>query len=88
MEIGSPLDVTGSASVFEAVVSLRLVTGDGRTLAESHTNASIGAPGWGDFSASLRFTSPGSSEGFLEAYWVSPKDGSELDIVRVPIKFK
>jgi len=86
-KISSPLNVTGSAMVFEATVSLRLVTGDGRKLAESHTNASIGAPGRGDFSTNLSFTSPGSGDGFLEVFWNSPKDGSELDKVRVPIKF-
>ena len=86
-KVSSPLDVTGSAMVFEAAVSLRLVTGDGRKLAEEHTNASIGAPGRGDFSARLNFTSPGSGDGFLEVFWNSPKDGSELDKVRVPVKF-
>ena len=40
-----------------------------------------------DFSASLNFDSPGSGDGFLEAYWSSPRDGSELDKVRVPVKF-
>jgi hypothetical protein len=87
MRISSPLKVTGSASVFEAVVSLRLVAGDGRTLADAHTNASIGAPGWGDFSTSLSFISPGRGGGWLDAYWVSPKDGSELGKVRIPIEF-
>lgn len=86
-KVSSPLNVTGSAMVFEATVSLRLVTGDGRKLAEGHTNASIGAPGRGDFSAKLSFTSPGSGDGFLEVFWNSPKNGSELDKVRVPVKF-
>lgn len=86
-EVGSPLGVTGSAMVWEATVSLRLVTGDGRKLAEDFTTASIGAPERGDFSASLTFESPGSGDGFLEVYWSSPKDGSELEMARVPVKF-
>lgn len=86
-KVSSPLNVTGSAMVFEATVSLRLVTGDGRKLVEAHTNASAGAPGRGDFSTNLSFTLPGSGDGFLEVFWNSPKDGSELDKVRVPIKF-
>lgn len=86
-KVGSPLNVTGSAMVWEATVSLRLVTADGRKLAEGFTTASIGAPGRGDFSTSLNFESPGSGEGFLEAYWESPRDGSDQGKVRVPVKF-
>lgn len=86
-KVGSPLKVTGSAMVFEAVVSLRLVVSDGCKLAEAHVNASAGAPGRGDFSAILTFAPPDSGTGFLEAYWVSPKDGSELDKVLVPVNF-
>jgi len=86
-KISSPLKVTGSAMVFEAVVNLRLVTADGHVLAESHVMASAGAPGRGDYTASLSFAPPAQGNGFLETFWISPKDGSELDKTRVPVEF-
>jgi len=86
-QVTSPLTVRGSARVFEATVSLRLVTGDGRKLAESCANATAGAPQRGDFVSTLSFTPPASGNGFLEVFWVSPQDGSELNTVRVPVQF-
>jgi hypothetical protein len=53
----------------------------------TNTRTSIGAPDWGGFSTSLSFTSPGSGDGFLEVYWVSPKDGSDMDTIRIPVNF-
>jgi hypothetical protein len=73
--------------VFEAVVNLRLVTADGHVLVESHVMASAGAPGRGDYTASLSFAPPAQGNGFLETFWISPKDGSELDKTRVPVEF-
>lgn len=85
--VTSPLEVRGSAQVFEGTVNLRLVTEDGRRLAETFTTATAGAPGRGDFQARLVFTPPPRGKGYLEVFWLSPKDGSELDKVRVPVRF-
>lgn len=85
--IHSPLTVRGSARVFEATVNLRLVTQGGQKLVETFTTATEGAPGRGDFEAELQFTKPSESRGYLEVFWYSPKDGSELDKVRVPVRF-
>lgn len=85
--VQSPLTVRGTAMVFEATVSLRLLTSDGKKLVQSYVNATAGAPARGDFEAVLSFTPPASGSGYLEVYWNSPKDGAELDTVRVPVKF-
>lgn len=87
-QVTSPVTVRGDACVFEATVSIRVVTEDGTKLAETHTNAAEGAPGRGPFSASVKFTPPPSgTRGFVEVYWASPKDGSEQDLVRIPVVF-
>jgi len=88
-EVSSPLTVRGSAMVFEAVVSMRIVTKDGQKIAQANTMAAGGAPLRGDFNTGMSFKAPASvKEGYLEVYWASPKDGSDLDLVKIPIKFK
>ncbi|KUK53801.1 MAG: Spore germination protein-like Gmad2 [Desulfotomaculum sp. 46_296] len=88
-EVSSPLTVRGSAMVFEAVVSMRVITKDGQKIAQTNTMAAGGAPLRGDFNTSISFKAPASAkEGYLEVYWASPQDGRDLDLVRIPIKFK
>jgi len=86
-QVTSPLTVRGSAQVFEATVNLRLVDEEGRKLAESYATATVGAPQRGDFVSTLNFTPPASGNGYVEVFWASPRDGSELDLVRVPVQF-
>lgn len=84
---GVPLLVKGSARVFEAAVSARLLDENGNLLAEGHTMATAGAPDRGDFEMSLKFDPPSSGRGVLEVYWASPKDGSDLDKVSIPLQW-
>lgn len=86
-QVSSPLTVRGNARVFEATVNLRLTTEDGQKLAESCGQATAGAPQRGDFGSTLNFTPPATGNGYLEVFWASPKDGSELDTVRIPVQF-
>ena len=87
-KVSSPLKVTGTARVFEATVNLRVLDKDGNKLAETHTMATAGAPERGTFETDIEFPKPSTDKGYVEALWYSPKDGSELDKVRVPVRFK
>lgn len=88
-EVTSPLRVTGRARVFEAVVQIRLKDAQGQELAKKTAQARYGAPEWGDFSAELSFTPPATAqEGRLEVFSLSPRDGSEINLVTVPVKLK
>ncbi|MGQ9556866.1 MAG: Gmad2 immunoglobulin-like domain-containing protein [Desulfurispora sp.] len=81
-----PLLVKGSAMVFEGTVSARLKNEQGQEIALGHTTATQGAPGRGDFELRLTYPQPPSgSKGTLEVFWASPKDGSELDKVTIPL---
>ena len=86
-KVGSPLEVTGSARVFEAAVNIRLVDSTGKMIAEGFATASEGAPGRGDFKYSLDFNAASPGKGELEVFWTSPKDGKELDKVSVPVNW-
>ena len=87
-KITSPVKVTGTARVFEATVNLRVLDQQGHELAETFTTATAGAPERGTFEATIDFPKPSSAQGYVEVFWYSPKDGSELDKVRVPVRFK
>ena len=81
----SPLSVAGSASVFEANVSLRLEA-DGETLAEGFATAAEGAPGRGAFEALLEFDVDEPTDGTLVAFETSAADASETNVVRFPVR--
>ena len=87
IEVSSPLTVQGSARVYEATVNLRLVDRDEAVLVDTFTTATAGGPARGEFETVLEFPAPSTGEGRLEVFWISPKDGSEQDKVRIPIKF-
>lgn len=86
-KVASPVEVTGSARVFEATVNIRLVDDSGIIIAEGFATASEGAPGRGDFKHSLAFSAASPGKGALEVFWTSPKDGGILDKVSVPVNW-
>jgi len=79
--------LAGLANVFEGTVNFRLLTAAGDVLIpESYTTAAMGD--WGPFREELRYDLPAGvaeTEGVLEVYWISPMDGSRLDLITVPL---
>jgi len=84
-KIASPLQISGSARVFEAAVNARILDNAGKELARGYATASEGAPGRGDFVFTLPFTPTTAGSGKVEVFWASPKDGKELDMVVIPV---
>lgn len=85
--ITSPVKISGNARIFEAMVSFRLKDKNGNILAQGSTMAAAGAPDRGDFEGKLNFSPPTAEEGQLEVFEVSMKDGSDLNMVIIPVKF-
>lgn len=85
--ITSPLEVRGSARVFEAALCVRIVDQQGAVLAQGCTTATAGAPERGEFKISLPFTPAGPGKGRVEAYSTSPKDGSVINLYQVPVSW-
>lgn len=83
--VTSPITVTGTADVFEATVNVRLLDAAGRQIAAAFTTASCGSGCRGDFRIRLPYRSGGGRAATLEAYQVSPRDGSRRDVVAVPV---
>ncbi|HKC92325.1 MAG TPA: Gmad2 immunoglobulin-like domain-containing protein [Candidatus Limnocylindria bacterium] len=78
--------LTGAARVFEANVTWRVRDSAGRIVSTSHFLASLGNSAvWGTFDSG--FSVPAGVHGnvTLEVYEVSPKDGSDQGLVRIPL---
>lgn len=81
--VSSPVRVSGTASVFEATLHVRLVGPGGEEIRDEVVTASEGAPGRGTFSVEIPFSASGP--GTVEAYTLSAADGSEQHGVQVPV---
>lgn len=84
-ELTSPISVSGTANVFEATVSLRLVTANGDVLAEDFTTATCGTGCVGDFETTLEFDIEGDVAAYLEVFESSAENGEPIHMVRIPL---
>jgi hypothetical protein len=87
--VGIPLVGSGEARVFENAYQYRLRDSDGSILGEGFDTANAPDVGkFGPFSFSLFYPAPKGATGMLEVFTSSAKDGSEIDMVRVPVVFE
>ena len=86
--ITSPVTVAGEARTFEANVQIRIRDGNAVELAHTFTTAKMPDIGvFGPFSASVRYPEPSTLQGFVEVFESSAKDGSEINMIRIPVVF-
>ncbi|MBI4098109.1 MAG: Gmad2 immunoglobulin-like domain-containing protein [Candidatus Levybacteria bacterium] len=86
--VKSGFAVKGNARVFENVVSIRLTDSEGYMLIQTSAYANALDVGkFGPFEKMLSFQTS-ATEGTLEVYQSSAKDGSEIDKVTIPLLFK
>jgi hypothetical protein len=82
---GRGLTLRGAARVFEAAVSWRFRDASGREAARGSTTATIGTSAvWGTFETAVEIPA-GTGPGDLEVFWVSPRDGTEQDVVSIAL---
>lgn len=87
--LASPFAVSGEARVFENIVSVRVTNTNGDMLIEETAYArSPDAGEWGPFTINLTYQFKNTRAGFVEVYHASAKDGSEEDLIRIPVKFE
>ncbi|MBI1961692.1 MAG: hypothetical protein HYS45_03250 [Parcubacteria group bacterium] len=86
--VASPMLVKGSAKASAAALRLRLKDASGTVIAEKQaTAAAAGEDGFGSFGELLLFEGVSAESGVLEAFSKSVFDGSEQNLVSIPIKF-
>jgi Spore germination protein len=86
-KVSSPITLQGTAIIFEATVNYHLKDSAGNLLAEGYVMANAGAPDRGDFQKSIEFKPSTTGKGTLEVFEVSPKDGSEINKVVIPLSW-
>ena len=80
-------DNEGKARVFENVVSIKLKDKNGKILFQGNANAqSPDAGKFGLFQEEIKYSTT-QTEGTLEVFESSAKDGSEINKVSIPLKF-
>lgn len=87
--VKSPLVVEGLERTFEQNVVIRLKDGEGLELVKIAVTGSAPDVGiYGPYHGELKFETPATKTGTLEVFQGSPKDGSEIDKVIIPIRFE
>jgi spore germination protein GerM len=86
--VTSPLRVRGTANTFEATLNLRLLDGSGKVLYDNFTTATSGSGTRGTFEQTIPFTISKDGPGTLVAYEHSAADGSEINVVRIPVELR
>lgn len=84
--IQTPVVVSGEAIAFEGTVSIRVKDGAGHVLAQTTTQTTTGQK-QSPFKTSVDFGKPTTKKGTVEVYTVSARDGSDQDLVSIPVVF-
>lgn len=79
-QAGNPLVVTGTANVFEAVVSLALLDGEGHIQDEFTATATCGTGCRGEWSITIPYTVDRAQWGSIVAWEASAMDGSQTNV--------
>lgn len=83
--VSSPVTISGSADVFEAVVSIAILDEHRKAVASSFTMATCGTGCRGSYTTDVRFHVGTRQPGTIRVYEVSAKDGSPLHVVEIPV---
>ncbi|MET7818868.1 Gmad2 immunoglobulin-like domain-containing protein [Micromonospora zamorensis] len=83
--VAAPLVVTGTATVFEATVSVRVLDAAGREVATGFGTASCGSGCRGGYRVVVGWRTAREQHGTVEVYEVSALDGSRINTTAVPV---
>jgi len=84
-QVTGPVTVSGTADVFEAVVSVRILDSAGGEIARTFTTASCGTGCRGDYSVAVSYTVPKEEAGTIEVFESSAKDGQPVNVQLIPV---
>jgi len=84
-QVSSPVTVAGTADVFEAVVSVRILDSAGNQIARTFSTASCGTGCRGGYSIPVAYTLPRSEPGTIEVFESSPQNGQPVNVQLIPV---
>ena len=83
--VTSPVTVSGTADVFEATVSVRILDSAGHEVARTFTTASCGTGCRGDYSVTVSYSVQRTQPGMIEVFESSAKDGRPVNVQLIPV---
>ena len=83
--VASPITVAGTANVFEATVSIRILDESGRVVGKTFTTATCGTGCRGTYSAKVRYHVGRTQPGTIMVFEASAQDGRPIHVQRVPV---
>ncbi|MEU4474494.1 Gmad2 immunoglobulin-like domain-containing protein [Micromonospora sp. NPDC023888] len=83
--VSAPLVVTGTADVFEATVSVRVLDAAGREVAAGFGTAGCGSGCRGGYRVVVAWRTVREQQGTVEVYEVSARDGTRINTMAVPV---
>jgi len=86
--VSSPVTITGTADVFEATVSFQILDENGHVLTQGATTATCGTGCRGDYTIVAAFHVSHDQQGTIEVFESSARDGSHVNVVRIPVTLK
>lgn len=86
--VSSPVRITGTANVFEAVFNVNIVNWDGLIIADEVVTATSGTGTRGTFDVTIPFKVDAAGLGGIIVFAESPQDGSQIDVIEIPVKLE
>lgn len=87
-KVNSPLRVTGTANTFEAMFQLNVVDNSGLILYDDFVMATSGTGTRGTFDVTVEFDLQRPGVGAVIVFELSAQDGSQINVVEVPVTFE
>ena len=83
--LANPARLVGVANAFEATFHVRILDGDGRSLADGPVMATCGTGCYGTFDVTIPYVIDSASWGTLQVYELSAEDGSIVKLTEYPV---
>jgi hypothetical protein len=84
-QVSNPVTISGTANVFEATVSVRILDEKGNEIARTFTTATCGTGCRGDYSVSVSYSVDKEQPGTIEVLDYSAKDGLPENVITIPV---
>jgi len=84
-QVGNPVTVSGTADVFEATVSVRILDSAGHEIARTFTTATCGTGCRGGYSVTIPYSVPRAQPGTIVVFESSAKDGQPVNVQQIPV---
>jgi len=84
-QVASPVTISGTADVFEATVSVRILNSAGDEIARTFTTATCGTGCRGDYSVPVRYAVTHEEPGTIEVFETSMENGQPLHVQLIPV---